>query len=440
MKRFLRSRIGLARGLLDVGGSNVGLDRPYSPREVKCAPQTVIAVIGTVGIPAAYGGFETLVENLARFHQEKRLSSHLVVYCSGKSYLERHTDYLGAELRYMPLSANGIASVLYDSLSLASAVLRGADVCLLLGVSGAIGIPIVRLLSRTRVVTNIDGIEWKREKWRGCAKWFLRMSEWLAVRFSHEVIADNGAIAQHVAARYRRTCHVIAYGGDHAVSVIPAPYDGVLPERYALALCRIEPENNPQMILEAFAGAPHLPLVFIGNWNNSDFGRTLRKRYASFEHLILLDPIYDTQVLWTIRANSFIYVHGHSAGGTNPSLVEMMHFGRPVVAFDCSFNRFTTENRALFFGAARELQMAVSSITPSLALSIGDIMRHIACQRYTWNVIGTEYFDLMTLTGKDVDASEQQNGAPYLVRRRQHGAVGRRGIRDRPGRFRAEPD
>ena len=153
----------------------------------------------------------------------------------------------------------------------------GHDRILLLGVSGALVLPMIRLVSRTRIITNIDGIEWKREKWRPFARMVLRASEWAAVRFSHEVVADNQSIADHVRDNYGSSCHVITYGGDHALhrtGEAKAPEE--LTDSYALALCRIEPENNAHVILEAL-GEADMPLVFVGNWNNSDYGRELSK-------------------------------------------------------------------------------------------------------------------------------------------------------------------
>lgn len=352
-----------------------------------------IAVLGTVGIPACYGGFETLCENIARYHQANNLQGRLVVYCSSKSYPEKTSSYLGAELRYIGLRANGVSSVVYDILSLLSAVRHGSEVILLLGVSGAAVLPLIRLLSKARIVTNIDGIEWKREKWKGLARWFLRFSERVAVRFSDEVIADNEGIARHVTDTYGRDCAVIAYGGDHAFIAPARPYeDEALPPGYALALCRIEPENNVAMILEAFAKNMEMPLVFVGNWHSSPFGQALRKRYDGVRHLRLLDPIYDSGVLRTIRGNAALYVHGHSAGGTNPSLVEMMHFAIPILAYDCIFNRFSTEDKALFFNSANELRSIVDALTSTTSHEVGTEMRLIAQRRYTWEAIGREYF------------------------------------------------
>ena len=355
-----------------------------------------VAILGTVGVPAAYGGFETLAENLVRFHEHNNQPGNLVVYCSANTYPDRTPSFLGAELRYVALNANGVSSITYDITSLFSAAWRGSDVILLLGVSGALALPVVRLFSRARIVSNIDGIEWKREKWKGAARWFLRLSERIAVRFSHDVIADNAGIANHVYQTYGRKCHVIAYGGDHALQTEGKLFEGQpLPDRYALALCRIEPENNVSLVLEAFAHTESLPLVFIGNWNNSEYGRELKRRYAESSQLRLLDPIYDLGVLTTLRSRAKVYVHGHSAGGTNPSLVEMMHFGVPVLAYDCEFNRHTTDGKALWFRDVESLGEALDALTPDQSAHVGAEMKRIAQERYTWDAIGQAYFNLL---------------------------------------------
>jgi len=149
------------------------------------------------------------------------------------------------------------------------------------------------------------------------------------------------------------------------------------------------------MILEAFAQKSDMSLVFVGNWNNSDFGHKLKQRYETLAHLYLLDPIYDIGVLRTIRSNAALYVHGHSAGGTNPSLVEMMHFGLPVLAYDCIYNRSTTEGKAVFFNDADDLKEKVNALTETQMKVIGTEMLDIAQRRYTWDEIGRLYFELL---------------------------------------------
>jgi glycosyltransferase involved in cell wall biosynthesis len=353
-----------------------------------------VAIVGTVGLPAAYSGFETLAEHLVRYNEREGLPLALTVYCSSRHFAEKHPTYHGAAMRYIDLDANNASSLVYDAVSMVAALREGVDTILLLGVSGAWAVPFVRLFSNVQVVTNIDGIEWKREKWRGPAKWILRASEWIAARFSHAVIADNGAIVDHVRQTYGRESVLIAYGGDHALSPMPAPYPG-LPERYALALCRIEPENNVSLILEAFAADPALPLVFIGNWDRSAFGRDLKQRYAASSHIRIVDPVYDIDTLHTIRTGCSLYVHGHSAGGTNPSLVEMMHFGKPILAFDCVFNRQSTENAAFYFHDVASLRDLLTATVAHGGAEQGGRMADIARHRYTWDRIGSAYKELL---------------------------------------------
>lgn len=352
-----------------------------------------ISLIGTVGIPARYGGFETLAENLASYHDRHKIPGQLTVYCTKVGATERPSSYMGAKLRYIGLNANGVQSIPYDFLSLLSSIWHRSSIILLLGVSGAIALPLVRLLSPARIVVNIDGVEWKREKWKGLARYFLRFSERVAVRLAHDVVADNAAIADYVRAAYGVDCNVIAYGGDHAISVLNVPVPELqLPSKYAFSVCRIEPENNVHVILEAFARQPSEAIVIVGNWNNSPYGRNLRARYADASNIHLIDPIYELGKLKTLRSGANVYLHGHSAGGTNPSLVEAMHFGKTVFAFDCEFNRATTENRARFFRNAEELNTLLN--TPSDA-EVGPAMLEIAQRRYTWDVVAKAYFDLL---------------------------------------------
>jgi glycosyltransferase involved in cell wall biosynthesis len=355
-----------------------------------------IAILGTVGVPANYGGFETLAENLVRYHDTNSLPDAITVYCSSKTYPEKEPTYLSAQLKYVQLNANGAQSIPYDIWSLCSAVWNRADVILLLGVSGAVALPFVRLFSSARIVTNIDGIEWRREKWQGFAKNFLRFSEKMAVRFSHEVIADNAAIAEYIKCAYGVDSHVIAYGGDHAINVDPASVDEYnLPDEYAFAVCRIEPENNVHMVVEAFSRVPSKNLVMVGNWSNSEYGREIHARYAACKQLFLLDPIYGLGKLRSLRSKAAFYVHGHSAGGTNPSLVEAMHFGRPILAFDCNFNRSTTENKALFFKDTNGLVDLITSLNVETLAQVGSEMLEITQRRYTWKIVAEQYFALM---------------------------------------------
>lgn len=353
-----------------------------------------VAVIGTVGVPAEYGGFETLVENLvSRKHTE---DIRYTVYCSAKHYGQRPASYRGARLKYLPLNANGIQSIPYDILSMLKA--SGCDVLLVLGCSGCIFLPVFRLFSKKRVVVNIDGLEHRRDKWNRLAKWFLRCSEAMAVRYADVIVADNQGIADYVLETYGKEACLIEYGGDNAVAgtddaSLGGSY-GLTRGDYAFKVARIEPENNIAMVLEAFAKLPDRKLVVVGNWENSEYGREVRRRYGACPNIMMLDPIYEPAKLNLLRSNCGVYVHGHSAGGTNPSLVEAMCLGLPVVAFDVVYNRSTTENESLYFSNAQELAEVLQSVGRERLAEIGTRMAEIARRRYRWELICRKYESL----------------------------------------------
>lgn len=360
--------------------------------------KTRIAIIGTVGLPASYGGFETLADNLVRYAQQRQLPCEIEVYCSARAFPQRLKHWHGASLRYIPLNANGAVSPLYDFWSMLLAAWRGADAILVLGVSGMIFLPLLRLITRSRFIVNVDGLEWRRAKWSTLASRFLRLSEAIAARFGHAVISDNQAIVDHISASYRRSSVLIPYGGDHAAEFEGSRAEGKpdqMPERYALMLCRIEPENNVHVILESFASEPGIPLVAVGNWQSSGYGRDLVAQYACSPNIHLLDPIFERNRLFALRNNADLYVHGHSAGGTNPSLVEMMYLQKPVMAFDCIYNRFSTENCAHYFGNSQELIERVRKLDDVILARNGEAMGKIARRRYRWETIGKDYFRLL---------------------------------------------
>ena len=352
-----------------------------------------LAIIGTVGLPAKYGGFETLANHLVEQLDERY---DITVYCSGKQYpaADRPDRFRNARLRYLPLEANGVQSIPYDTWSIVHALFY-ADVLLILGVAGAWILPFVRLFTRKRIIISIDGIEWKRDKWSWAARMYLYWAEKVAVRYSHCDISDNESIQDYTALRYGSLSNVIEYGADHTLKVAIEAADEdrypFLAKPYAFKVCRIEPENNVEMILRAFAHGAGLPLVLVGNWAKSPFGQDLKERYGDTPNLVLLDPIYDQREIDLLRGNASLYVHGHSAGGTNPSLVEAMFLGLPIIAFGVSYNRTTTEGKALYFADEAELRALLATTTEEDRRAVGRRMGEIADRRYRWAVIARKY-------------------------------------------------
>ena len=355
-----------------------------------------VSIIGSAGIPANYGGYETFTENLVE-HLGEQID--ITVYCSSKAHKERHNNYKGAKLVYISLKANGWQSIIYDGLSLIQAAFK-SDICLVLGISGAIFFPVFRIISRSKIVCNTDGIEWKRAKWSGLGKLFLKISEWLAMRSAHVVIADNLVIKDFHAERYGIVSEFIPYAGDH---IIVEDFGKTLFEefrikrgQYYLNISRIEPENNTGTILEAFSRMPEQTLVIIGNWNNSNFSKNLREAYRIFPNIRMLDAMFDRQAEKNcIRANCKAYVHGQSVGGTSPALVEALTLNRVPLCFDVSFNRSTCNGLGLYFSTVSDLVEKVRTFDKTVNISDLQSDLHKLCNRiYNWKHISSEYLQI----------------------------------------------
>jgi glycosyltransferase involved in cell wall biosynthesis len=356
-----------------------------------------VAVVGTVGLPPKYGGFETLAHFLV-FCLGKTLN--FTVYCSGPDYQAHPKSYLSARLKYLPFRANGAQSIAFDLAALVDSCFR-TDVILILGVSGGIFIPLCRL-SRKRVILNIGGLDWQRAKWGRWASRFLRLSETIAVKWADILVADNAGIAAYLAAEYGRESVLIEYGGDQ-IALPPVTEERrqryhFLNAPYAFSVARIQADNNIEMILEAFAQSAGHVLVMVGNWASSAFGRELKARFIDHPNLHLLEAIYDPEELNTLRGHCSIYIHGHSAGGTNPSLVEAMHLSLPIAAYDVIYNRVTTEGAARYFRNAAELTELLNRVSPAEWESQRAAMKEIAVRRYRWSIIADKYAAILTDT------------------------------------------
>ena len=323
-----------------------------------------VAIIGTVGVPAKYGGYETLVENLL----DKKINAEIqyLVYCSSNVYKEKFHEYKGAKLVYLPLNANGWQSVLYDSFSLVHAFCV-CDVILSLGTVGSFILPFLRLFSRKRVIINLDGLDDRRAKFNHFSQRVIGAARRLAAKYADVCISDNQGIKDYAYKVYRRDSELIEYGA------------------------RVEPENNIEMILQAFAQLPEEKLVLVGNWSRSEFGKRMKTEYSAYKNIMMLNPIYDALEINLLRSNCKIYIHGHSAGGTNPSLVEAMNLHLPIITYGVVYNRETTENQALYFEDAESLIYCIRSFGEKRRKAVADAMYAIARRRYLWSIICMKY-------------------------------------------------
>lgn len=360
-----------------------------------------LAIIGTQGLPNKYGGFETLAEYLTQYLCNE---FEITVYCSSKAYKNRIKRYNSSNLKYIPFNANGSSSILYDSISLIYSVNK-YDKILILGCSGGGLMPFLWPW-KSKFVFNAGGIEWSRSKWSPFAKRVIKFLERLSVKNAGLIISDNLGMCNYLKQEYSEESVLIEYGGDQVEHIDPSSKDcekyPFLKGRYACSVARIEPENNIDLIIESFVRFQEIPLVFVGNWKNSAYGLSLKEKYDGVSSIYLFDAIYDQKELNLLRSNSYIYIHGHSAGGTNPTLVEAMHLELPILAFASGFNEYTTEGKALYFKDVNSLHELLLQINDLKLLELGENMLEIAKRRYTWKRVAENYKKCIENNIKDI--------------------------------------
>jgi glycosyltransferase involved in cell wall biosynthesis len=355
-----------------------------------------VALIGTNGIPAKYGGFETLTEYLAKYLNEE---FEVSVYCAKTPKENRHKKYLNSKLIYLPFKANGWQSMLYDAVSIIHAFFH-SDILVILGFSGIFAFPFKVFFRKKKIVFNIGGVEW--QKVRGekafaaieirAKKWFERV----CVFYSDVIITDNEVLRDYVKETYYIDSVLAEYGGDHAVQkpitellVEKYPF---LPKKYDVSISRAQEDMNIHMLIEAYRQIPNRRLVIVSNWGTSEYGLKLKdENKDKYPNIYLQDAVYNLDELNAIRSNGQIYFHTHSLCGTAPSLTEAMSLGLPVICFDVNTNRSSTEEKSFYFKDAKSLAAIIDSLDESIISLLGKNMIEIANRRYNWKRIAEIY-------------------------------------------------
>jgi glycosyltransferase involved in cell wall biosynthesis len=364
-----------------------------------------VAIIGTAGIPAAYGGFEMLAEQLVvNLHDQ----FDFTVYCSTMNYGrgQRQKSFKGARLKYVPLHANGVQSIFYDSLSILHAVFT-SDILFVMGVAGAWILPYVKFLTRKKIVVLVNGIEWKRARWGMIARWYLFWAESKAIKYSHIDILDNESIQDYTALRYGSLSRVIEYGADHVSKEDPGKQQiddfEFLQKPYAFLDFDGIGDCQFRMVMDVYAKLPGNRLVVVGNDCKKPALKKQLAQYAALPNVDFLNYGWGSSAYSVIKSNAALYLYACNRAGTEPRLIEAMSLGLPVIAFNISYNRTTTQNKALFFSDAAELEAHLRELKPSESEQIGEKMQDIARRRYTWPRIAKLYEGIFkeALTARD---------------------------------------
>jgi glycosyltransferase involved in cell wall biosynthesis len=362
-----------------------------------------IAMIGTRGVPAAYGGFETAVEEIG-----SRLAGRghaVTVYCrnvDGASEHERGREYAGMRLVHLPAVRLKAAETLsHTALSVTHAAtrIRRPDVAFVFNAANAPFVPLLRARGVPTAV-HVDGLEWQRDKWRGAGSSYYRWAEGSAVRNADALIADAQGIADYYATEFGVPTRQIAYGAPVQWRPVSDRLDdlGLSWKGYHLVVARFEPENHVDVAVAGYVrSSARLPLVVVGAAPYAaGYTERVRSQAAGDPRVMLLGGVYDQDLLDQLYAGALSYVHGHSVGGTNPSLLRAMGAGTAVLAWDVSFNRGVAGEAGRYFrdeGTLTDL-LETTELAPDGALDAGVALREVVERHYRWDQVAIDYESL----------------------------------------------
>jgi glycosyltransferase involved in cell wall biosynthesis len=341
-----------------------------------------IAITGTRGIPNRYGGFERFAEKLSTGLSD---AGHEVLVYNPHYHPSNRGVWSGVNIRVKRsyekiLGAGG--NLFYDLICLRDAIRMDADIILECGYASAA--PWYPVLNRkgTKLVTHMDGMEWQREKWGRWNRKTFRRAEWLAVKYSDAIVCDHPRIADYYLERYSVRPDMIPFGADIRkdwdVAILADPGVsgnlGFNPGSYYLLVARMEPENNLRMVIEGYLASGSLVfLVIIGDYSGK-YGQALVKEFGSHERIRFIGGLYNEDLLDHLRHFSKAVFHGHSVGGTNPSLLEAMAAGALVIAHDNAYNRWVLGGNAAYFNSSAQISEILSGIN-EMEHSQGEMIR-----------------------------------------------------------------
>jgi glycosyltransferase involved in cell wall biosynthesis len=380
------------------------------------APPMRIAMLGTRGVPAAYGGFETAVEEIGS--RLASLGHEVTVYCR-RTAGPRPSTHLGMRLVHLPAVKVKVAETLsHTAFSVAHlSMARSHDVAFVFNAANAPFVPALRLRGIPTAV-HVDGLEWKRDKWSGAGKRYYRFAERFAVRTADALIADAQGIADYYRREFDAPTELLTYG-TRILRAVPSARLGELgltPAGFHLVVARFEPENHVDVIIDGYRrSGSRLPLVVVGSAPYAaEYTRRIEELAAGDDRIRLLGGVYDQELLDTLYAHALSYAHGHSVGGTNPSLLRAMGAATAVLAWDVDFNREVLRDHGRYFADARSAAAAFEAAeeNPTLALATGTALQERAERTYDWDDVTSGYESLAARLARGHSIHQTHRTAP----------------------------
>lgn len=347
-----------------------------------------IAIMGTRGIPNRYGGFEQFASYIAPVFVQN--GHQVTVYNSSENHYKKES-WKGVNIvtKYDPQKILGTAGqFIYDLLCIADARKRNYDLIFQLGYTSS-SIWSFLFPRQARIVTNMDGMEWKRDKYNFFEKKFLLWAEKQAVKNSDQLIADSLAIQKYLQKKYNKHARYISYGAipfeDPDPDIVTAY--GVTPFHYDLMIARCVPENHIEMVVKGFLLAHTERKLLVIGIDNSRYAKHLLKNY-DHPKIIFKNRFYDTPILNNLRYFSQLYFHCHSAGGTNPSLLEAMACRCLIIAHDNIFNKEVLGKHAHYVKNAQDISLLLNrDLNKQQYAGMLEKNLHKIKQHYNWENI-----------------------------------------------------
>lgn len=354
-----------------------------------------IGILGTRGIPNHYGGFEQFASFLSVALVQR---GHQVTVYNTSDHPCREKEWEGVEIvhRYDPKWMGTAGQFIYDLLCICHARKKSFDIILFLGYTSS-SIWSRYCPSRAKILTNMDGLEWKRAKYPAFVKRFLRYAEKLAVQYSDQLIADALPIQEYLYDRYKTHAAYISYGATVKTETDPQLLQlyAIEAGNYFLLIARMEPENHIETILSALVKDPQQrKILVIGSLTNR-YGKKVQATFSGYRQIIFTGAIYETPVLDALRAHCAFYFHGHSVGGTNPSLLEAMACGALICAHDNIFNRAVLGEEAWYFQSAEDIVTLVAAgIQEDTKTIRRRVLQEKIAAKHSWSAIVDGYENL----------------------------------------------
>lgn len=350
-----------------------------------------IAIIGTRGIPNYHGGFEQFAEYFSQYLVEK---GHDVYVYNSHNHPFQERIWKGVHIIHKKDPENKLGTAgqfFYDLNCIRDSRKRNYDIILQCGYTSS-SIWGKLLPKKTVIVTNMDGLEWKRSKYSKPVRRFLKYAEKLAIHTSDYLISDSLGIQSYIEKTYKEQSEYIAYGAESflkPVEDVILEYD-VKKFEYNLLIARLEPENNIETILDGVLKSNSIkPFLVIGKYETK-FGSYLKEKFRETTNIRFLGGVYNINHLNNLRYWSNLYFHGHSVGGTNPSLLEAMASDSFIIANDNLFNKSILQDNALYFTTAND-------VAGVMKLNKSDYLNYVKQNKikieseFNWNLINSKY-------------------------------------------------